>query len=165
MDYTHLHLLLNHFPIIGTLLGLGILAFGMIKDNTGIVQTSLYVFILVALISIPAFLTGEPAEEAIEHLPGVEESYIEAHEEAAETAIWIMELLGLLSLLTALLIYRKVASVRYLKYLVLLMGLVTFALMAQVGNLGGVIRHSEIRTNSIDGHDLEQNESEVEEDH
>jgi hypothetical protein len=46
-------------------------------------RISLGIFIIVALLAIPAYLTGEPTEELVENLPGVSKSSIEQHEEAA----------------------------------------------------------------------------------
>ncbi len=45
MDTTHLHLLLNHFPIIGTLIGSGLLFFGIIKKQDNIKTDSIIYFI------------------------------------------------------------------------------------------------------------------------
>ena len=44
------------------------------------------------------FLTGEPAEEVVGHLPGISEQAIEEHEEAAEVAAIVTGFAGLLGL-------------------------------------------------------------------
>lgn len=147
MDPTHLHLLLNHFPILGTLFGLGLLAYGLINDNESITKSGLVIFVLIALITIPVFLTGEPAEETVEDIPGVSHDLIHDHEELAEVAIWVMELLGLLALITIRIMIKKNKYRKYFQYITLILGLTVFGLMAQVGNLGGEIMHSEIRDN------------------
>jgi len=146
MDATHLHLLLNHFPIIGTLLGVGVMLYGFITSSEQTKKAALWTWVLMALIAIPVFLTGEPAEESVEGVAGVSEALIEEHEEAAELAIWLMEALGLLSLVT--LVFAKTNS-SLSKSLILVstvLGLVVFGAMARTGYLGGQIRHTEIRT-------------------
>ena len=76
MDATHLHLLLNHFPIIGTLLGVGVMLYGYVTSSDQVKKVALWTWALMALIAIPVYLTGEPAEEAVEGLAGVSESLI-----------------------------------------------------------------------------------------
>lgn len=145
MDATHLHLLLNHFPIIGTLLGVGVMAYGYITASDEVKKAALWTWAAMAVIAIPVFLTGEPAEETVENLPAVSEAMIEAHEEAAEWALWLMEALGVLSLLTLAFFKMKPVSSKTFVLISMLLSLATFAAMARTGYLGGQIRHSEIR--------------------
>ena len=147
MNEAHLHLLLNHFPIIGTLFGVLFLAYGLFAKNKSLLHAGLFVLFLMALLAIPTQLSGEGAEEAVERL-GVDHDIIHEHEEAAELAIWFMVGLGLLSLAT-LLISRRTSGrdtvLRGLYVATLVLSVVVFVMMARVGNLGGEIRHTEIR--------------------
>ena len=68
MDATHLHLVLTHFPIVGTILGIGILAYGQFAKNEAIKKVALVTFIVMAFLTIPVFLTGGEAEETVETL-------------------------------------------------------------------------------------------------
>jgi uncharacterized membrane protein len=148
MDSTHVHLLLNHFPIVGTLIGSVLLFFGMYYKSSNIQKASLFIIAIMAIIVIPVFLTGEPAEEAVEKLPGVLESMIKEHEEAAEKAFWVMMALGLIALIALAFLMMKHQYARTLVFFTLLISVVTFGLMAYTGYLGGQIRHTEIRGNS-----------------
>lgn len=148
MDATHLHLILTHFPIVGTIIGIGILIYGQILKKIEIQKVALVTFIVMALLTIPVFLTGEEAAETVENIAGVSEQLIENHEELAEKAIWVMGLLGVLSLISLVAILKKVSFSKTLTLITLIVSIVTFGLFAQVGNLGGQIRHSEIRTDS-----------------
>lgn len=148
MDSTHLHLILNHFPIIGTLIGTLFLLYGFLKKNISIQQLSLITIFLMALIAIPVFLTGEPAEERIENLPGVVEAIIEEHEETAEIALWTMLAAGLISGITIALQLLNNKMAKSFVMISLLISLVSFGLMARTGYLGGQIRHTEIRGNA-----------------
>ena len=145
MDATHIHLLLTHFPIVGTILAIVILIYGIYSKNQSVIKVALGTFVAMALLTIPVFLTGERAAETVENIPGVLENIIEEHEELAEKAIWLMGLLGILSLINLIVIFKKVPFSKAITVLTLLVSLVTFTLFAQVGNLGGQIRHSEIR--------------------
>ena len=153
MDATHLHLILSHFPIVGTIIGIGILAYGQISKNNETKKVALVTFILMAILTIPAFLTGEEAEETVEHIAGVSEQLIENHEELAEKAIWLMDLLGALSLISFYAIIKKLSFAKTTTLITLVVSLATFGLFSQVGNLGGQIRHSEIRTESNNSQD------------
>ena len=53
------------------------------KKSEELKRLSCYVFVLMALLTIPVYLTGEGAEEIVEHLPGVPHELIEEHEESA----------------------------------------------------------------------------------
>ena len=103
-------------------------------------------WVLMALLAIPVFLTGEPAEESVEGLAGVSEALIEQHEEAAERAIWLMEALGVLALAALALGWRKSTLTNTLILLSFILSLATFGAMASAGYLGGQIRHTEIRS-------------------
>ncbi len=149
MDVIHLHLILTHFPIVGTIIGIGIMAYGQFATNDNIKKVALIIFIIMAILTIPVFLTGEGAEETVEHITGVSEQLIEKHEELAEIAIWLMGLLGTLSIINFFAIIKKLSFVKTLSLITLMVSLVTFGLIAKVGNEGGKIRHSEIRTNNV----------------
>ncbi len=149
MDATYLHLILTHFPIVGTIIGIGILAYGLFSKSDTIKKVALVTFVLMAILTIPVFLTGEEAGEAVEDIAGVSEQLIENHEELAEIAIWLMGLLGILSLINLFAIIKKWSFAKILSIITLVVSLGTFGLFAQVGSTGGEIRHSEIRKTTV----------------
>ena len=146
MNQAHLHLLLNHLPILGTLFGILILASGFLLKNNTVKRTALGIFVLSALCAIPAYLTGEGAEEVVESLPGVSENLMEAHEELANIFLWMVGALGLLSLATFYADFKSktIASTLYALTFVAAIGTMVFA--QRVGSSGGEIRHTEIRS-------------------
>lgn len=149
MDATHLHLILTHVPIVGTLFGTAILAYGLYANNTDLKKTAVVTFILMALLTIPVFLTGSAAEETVETIPGVTENLIENHEEWAEKALWGIGFLGVLAIITGYAILKTRAFAKTMSVITLIVSLGTFGLFAKVGNEGGKIRHSEIRTTNL----------------
>src|SRR5580692_2835668 len=98
MNFAHLHLLLNHFPIIGTLVGLGLFLISLVGENEDLRRASLIIFAAMALLSIPTFFSGTGAQGAIKKLPGVSEVLIERHQGAAMLAMVFMEVTGALAL-------------------------------------------------------------------
>jgi uncharacterized membrane protein len=148
MSPVHLHLILNHVPVVGTVMGLCLLAYAVLRRDDRLVRVCLGMFAVLAAVALATFLTGEPAEEAVEGLAGVSESMVEQHEEAALLATVTLGFLGLLSL-AVLLRFRTGALPRQAALLLLAAALVPAGMMAWTANLGGQIRHSEIRAEVV----------------
>jgi hypothetical protein len=157
MDPTHLHLMLNHVPIVGIPIGLALLIFGLLLRSGQLRVASLLIFVFCAGIAAVVFLTGEPAEETVESLPGVSHLVIEAHEESAEVAIWGAVALGAVAALAlALHIPRHLPSVGIRLRTVslaapLLLAAIVAVMLFRTANLGGQIRHTEIRSDAPAG--------------
>lgn len=146
MNWTHVHLLLNHFPTIGMIVGLSVYFAAIVIKSDDLKRTSLAIFFFIALLAIPTFVTGTAAELALAKKPDVSQTTIQAHETAAFEALGVMELTGALAWL-GLWQYRRLSRVPQGTLMaVLLTGLLTFAMMTRAANIGGEIRHSEIRT-------------------
>jgi uncharacterized membrane protein len=146
MNFAHLHLLLNHFPIIGTIVGLGLFLISLVGKNEDLRRASLIIFPAMALLALLTFFSGAGAQGAIKKIPGVSEALIERHQGAAMLALLFMELTGAFSL-TAL--WKSQGTSRPVRWnwslsAVLLFSVVTVGLMARVGTTGGDIRHPEI---------------------
>ena len=69
MNGAHWHLLINHIPVLGTIFGLGLLAFGWWRKSEEIKKAALGTFVIIALGAVAAFLTGEPAEDTVKGVP------------------------------------------------------------------------------------------------
>lgn len=156
MNPEFIHLMLNHVPVIGSLLATGILALGLLRRQEEIIRLSLYLFIFSAVAALPVYFSGEGAEAAVEHLPGVAEALIESHEDLAKIAIFVIEALGLASIGALILSFRKSRLPLWAGAGIGLLALVNSGIMAQTAHLGGQIRHTEIRqgaTQSTEQHE------------
>ena len=107
MNGAYLHLLLNHLPVIGTIFGLLLLLFALLRKSEEVKRVALSVFVLTALAAVPTYLTGEPAEEVAEHLPGVAKALIEQHESAALLALSAALATGVVALAGLFLAWRS----------------------------------------------------------
>lgn len=146
MNWAHVHLILNHFPVVGLAFGLVLLAVSVVRKSTPLARVSLGILVAIAVIAIPVYLTGEPAEEVIEHLPGISESYIEEHEESALLTLIVIELLGIVAAV-GLRRFRQIDELpRWFLTTTLFLSLVAGGFVGWTANLGGQIRHPEIRT-------------------
>jgi uncharacterized membrane protein len=145
MSGIHLHLLLNHVPVIGAVLGLALPGVAFLRRSDELGKFALGAFAFLGAVSVVVFLTGEPAEELVEKLPGFSEALTERHEEAALAATIVMGVVGLLSLI-GLAVFRSRALARWVVPTALVLALGATATMGYAANLGGQIRHTEIRS-------------------
>ncbi|HEX7296863.1 MAG TPA: hypothetical protein VF251_13995, partial [Pyrinomonadaceae bacterium] len=106
MSWIHLHLLLNHAPVVGTFIGLLLLLVAFLMKSDELKKVTLGFFLLIALGTIPVYLTGEPAEEVIENIPGISKAMIEQHENAALFSLIAIEVAGFIALI-GLLAFRR----------------------------------------------------------
>jgi len=100
--------------------------------------------VVIGAFAVAVYLTGEPAQEAVEKLPGFPERLIDRHEDAALLATILTGTIGALAL-AALVFYRRRPLPRSLTAVALVCALGTAVTMAYTANLGGQIRHAEIR--------------------
>jgi uncharacterized membrane protein len=148
MNDAHLHMVVNHFPIIGTILGLGILVAGIIFKNNAVKSTAYGLFVVAAVFAAFSMGTGEGAEEIAEKLPSVTDQVIHEHEEMAEKLALVLYALGLVSLIGLYLNFKNHAKANLISYLVVVISVVGVFLAQQTGTTGGEIRHTEIRANA-----------------
>ncbi len=145
MSAPHLHLILNHIPILGTVFGFLILLIGLFKRSRDIKNTGLLLFVLAALVAIPVIMSGEESIEIVRELPGVTHDHIHQHEEVAEVSFIAMEVLGGLALLAMLLSLRAKGTPHWMIMLCFALSMPVIGSMAYTADLGGQIRHIEIR--------------------
>lgn len=145
MNIVHLHLLLNHVPVLGVAFVTLLLFIAVVRRSGELARVSLAILALVGAIAVLVFFTGEPAQESIEHLPGLSERLIDRHEEVAEVATIATGIIGALAL-GALIVYRRRALPRWMTLFALIAGVGSTAFMGYTANLGGHIRHTEIRS-------------------
>jgi hypothetical protein len=150
VNFAHLHLLLNHFPVIGTIIGLGLFLISMFKQNRDLKRGSLIIFAVMALVSIPTFASGIGARTMIKGQPGVSDALIQRHEGSAMLSFWFMEVLGGVSLIGLWELHRKSRQSGWNFAAVLVLSLLTVVVMGRTGNTGGDIRHPEIRAGQGD---------------
>jgi uncharacterized membrane protein len=149
MNDAHLHMLVNHFPIIGTILGLGILITGLFIKNNAVKNTAYALFIIAALFGAFSMATGDGAEELVEDMPNIGHQIIHEHEELAEKFILVMYATGIFSILSIFTSAKKHKWAKICSFLTLLFALTASILAKSVGTSGGEIRHTEIRANAV----------------
>lgn len=144
MSAPHVHLILNHFPVVGAAAAAGLLTLAVLMRRDVLARAGLWALVVSAAVAVPVYLSGNAAEDVVEEL-GVAEAVIEAHEEAALLALVALLVLGAVAA-SALWLYRRRAEVpRKLVVGLWVLSLGAGLLVARAANRGGEIRHTEIR--------------------
>lgn len=163
MNDAHWHLVVNHFPIIGTIFGLGIILVGLIRKNKTIVNVAYSLFIVAALSGFASMNTGEGAEELVEEMPNVGDKIIHIHEEIAEKLALILYVLGSISIIGLFMNFKQHAKASLLSYFAAVVAVVAVIIAKEVGTTGGEIRHTEVRS-AASTTQTDQNSTPIEED-
>lgn len=144
MNAAELHLALNHVPIIGTIFGFLLLAYGRARGSDPVVRAAFWALTVTGLAAVGVYFTGEPAEHLVEELARTSESALEAHEGMALWAAIGGGALGLISLFGLYRYKREPIATGY-SALTLVAALIVSGILGWTAYLGGQIRHPELR--------------------
>lgn len=145
MNGAHIHLLLNHFPLIGLFFSTVILGLGLFRSNKEFVHAGLLITAISGVLTLPTYLTGDPAEDVLKSTPGFSKSLVHEHEEAAEFAAWSIGITAVLAAAALFLSFKKNHIPKALMIAIVVLQLFSLVVLARVSNLGGKISHPEIR--------------------
>ena len=129
-NLVHYHLLLNHFPTVGTLVALALFIAALIGKREDLTKASLGIFLIIAILTLPVYMSGKSAEKLVKDQQGVSAVAIEAHQDAAFFAFIMMQATGAAAWL-GLWQYRRMAKPgRGVLPAVLVLSIITFGVMA-----------------------------------
>jgi len=143
-DLVHLHLLLNHFPTVGMIVGFGVFLLALAKKSEDLKRGGLAVLFVIALLSLPTYMTGYSAQKSVKGMPGVSQGVIDLHQRSALMALMFMEATGVAAWYGLWYSRGRRPAGAGNTAVVLLLAAVTIGLMASAANVGGEIRHPEI---------------------
>jgi uncharacterized membrane protein len=146
MNLAHLHLLLNHFPIIGTFFAAAFLIAGMLMKENKYQVAAAYILMFTLVMSAGAYFTGDPAEDAVKKLGTCANTEaIEEHDDMAKFGLITMILLGAGSAVAVWMNSKKDVRVVRIYQFLTITTIICFLLMSYIGYLGGKIHHPEIQ--------------------
>ncbi len=155
MNWPHVHLMINHIPVIGVPGAILLLVYSLVRRSEEVKMVSFGLFVLIALMTLAVYFTGGAAAKAVENLPGVTEASIGRHEEMADVALVLIEVLGVVAL-AGLFLQRRLGHIPKLAVtLLLVLSLISAAVAGLTANLGGEIRHPEIRNDVVPSRSME----------
>jgi hypothetical protein len=144
MNAPHFHLILNHVPTVGTAIALGLLLLSLLRRQEALRRVSLEVFYVLALITLPAYLSGVATALQLEKMPDISVEAIHKHHDGALVGFALMLLTGLASWF-GLWQWRRVSRPSGVNTgIVLVLALLTLTTMAGTATMGGEIRHPEM---------------------
>ena len=144
-DVTHVHLLLNHVPTVGTVIGLGLFVMAYLRRSEHLRHVSFELLFLIALASLPAYISGLVAQGALMQRDDVNLAAIAAHHDRAMVAFIVIELIGFVSWLALWQYRRRNRTAGWISPAVLILGALTLLLVTSAATVGGEIRHPEIK--------------------
>ncbi len=172
LNGAQIHLALNHLPVVGVMMGLLVLILGYGIKHTAVKRTGLALVLFASLSALPAYFSGEPAEEIVEHKPGVTKHDIHEHEESAELALVFSMIGGAAAGISLLAAWKRKELESKLTATTSVISVATAALMINAAHLGGMIRHDELRpassstaTAPAEGNHDSQNENKDQDEH
>ena len=145
MNGAQLHLALNHFPVVLSVVSLSLLIWSWKGKSADLKKASLLLVIIGTLFSGAAYLSGEPAEDVLKSIGGFEKSLVHEHEEAAEFTLIINCLSGLAAFMALFFSKRNPKLSLRIFVAVVALNLLSCATYLRTAHLGGLIRHEEIR--------------------
>jgi hypothetical protein len=142
MSPAYPHLLVNHLPVVVALVASVLLAVAVWRGTAIAAVYGYAAQMAVAVLAILAYITGNFAPPAVEHLPGVAVDRITFHQITAAASMIVSVLLGLLAFIPIYLTNITARRGIVITYLVLSIGL--DALFAFTAGTGASIRHTEL---------------------
>jgi len=145
--WSHVHMILNHFPTVGFVFALGLYIVALIINNTVMKRTGLVLFVMCAILGVPTFVTGNASMWALTDpvVKGISKAVINAHRDWALYTLFGLAFTGVTAWVE-LWRYRQLGRFSNVSLaLVLIFGIITLGIMAETGHRGGQINHPEIR--------------------
>ena len=151
MNGAQLHLLINHFPVVGFPIIAFAFFYALVRKQESVEMFAYILTIGVWITGLISYLTGDGAEEVLKVLPGFSEELIHQHEDQALISLIVTGIAGVLALTMLPPIRQRLKvlqSQSFAKFARLVFGvaiLVGCAGFAYAAHKGGLIRHTEIR--------------------
>jgi hypothetical protein len=145
MNLAHVHIVLNHVPSLGSVLGLAILAWAIYTKNESLKKSSFGVLALVALATLPTYLSGNAARQVIAKEPAALLGVVEVHQNWAMLTLVAMTFAGTFAWFGLWEIRRFSRAGSLTTGGSLLTSALASAFILYTASVGGKIRHIEIR--------------------
>jgi hypothetical protein len=143
----YIHVVLNHLPIYGTMLGALALAISLILRSRAAQITALILTLIAGASAYPVFVTGQRAYKTIR---GVSDDagadWLDEHMDRAEKTIGVFYFLAALAIAGLLVPIKWPKSAFPLAALTLVVAILCSGIAVYIAQPGGRVRHPEFRT-------------------
>jgi hypothetical protein len=144
-NLAHIHLLLNHVPTVGATVALGLLIVAFIRRDEPLKLVGLEVLFAIALLTLPAYMTGVAAFQKLRNQPGISDTAIRLHQDVALFGFTWMEFAAFIGWVALWQARRRGRAATGMVAVATALTIVALVVMARAANLGGDIHHPEIR--------------------
>jgi hypothetical protein len=148
-NWAEAHLWINHLPVFGMAFGLVLLVYAMASRSEEMTRAALILFVLTRLGTIPAYMTGDPAEHIVRSMPEVDQATIDEHSDWGTAALILIEAAAIGSLAGLWLSHKSGSAPAALIRGTLALAILAFAIVGWTSHLGGQVHHPEARSGFV----------------
>jgi hypothetical protein len=149
LNVSHLHLISNHIPTIGTVVVLALLTIAFFRRDENLKLVGLEVLFAVALLTLPVFISGVAAFSKLAKTAGVSQTAVRLHQDVAIFGFTWLEFAGFIGWLTLWRARRQGRASKGLTIASFVLTVMSLVVMGRAANLGGDIRHPEIASAAV----------------
>ena len=143
-SWSHLHILVSVFPSFGLVFVLGFYFAGLLADNNGIKRTCLVLIFILALLSVPIYLSGDGSMAALSGNPRFSKDMMNTHYDWGIAALVALVVTGIAALVALLLSGRPSDNAHHL-----VLGLAIITLGLQIAADGWELVHRELQSTTV----------------
>jgi hypothetical protein len=145
VNLAHLHLVMNHVPTVGAVAALGLLLLAFVRRSEQLKHAGLEVLFVIAVLTLPVFVSGVAAYHEMRSRPDISVDAVKIHQDAALIGFSVMEFAGFVAWIALWQSRRRGSAAQGVVPAATVLLVVALAIMGRAANLGGDIRHPEIR--------------------
>ncbi len=156
-NLAHLHIAINHVPVVLVPAALGILAVAVWRRSEPLLRTGIVVAWIAAASAVASYLSGDPAADLVMAVEKAQEKTLDpivgAHDDSAGWALGSSLVLAAAGVWA----WRRKGLGREVTLPLLVLSALTTTILARTALLGGRIRHPEARAGFVapSGHEDE----------
>ena len=145
MTLSHLHLILNHVPTVGSAVALALLLLALLRRNEHLKIAGLEVLFLIAVLTLPVYITGVGAQRELRsRQAAVSDTAIREHQDVAIASFAVTEFAGFVAWVALWQLRRAGRAARGLVPAVIVLLVLALTVSGRAANIGGEIRHPEM---------------------
>ena len=149
MNTIETHAVITHISIVGSLLGLLILLYGLLAKSYYTQMTGYLTLAVASAVAIFAYISGNDLGYNMRGIQYVSQNNLAKHTDFANYSIILIFFLGMLSLLALWLNLKDSSLAKTVSHVVVATAIISFAVVARTGYLGTQIRHFEVRNKTL----------------
>jgi len=142
MTWPHLHTILNHFPVVLTVVGMLAALFGLVRPRRSTWMYAVVSLTLAGAGAWPAWLSGDEAADTLKHAWYIVPATVRAHSQAGDATLWVLLAVGVISAFAWWRLVRTPAATTlpaWLRVIVVVAAIAAFGAVTYTAWLGGAI--------------------------